>query len=72
MARWVLAGTRGWTAQRIRAAMRGGREQVVPLPEAIPVSIVYFTAWVDADGTVQLRPDVYGHDGVQSRLLGEM
>jgi murein L,D-transpeptidase YcbB/YkuD len=34
----------------------------VPLPEAVPVFVVYETAFADADGRLQFRPDVYGRD----------
>jgi murein L,D-transpeptidase YcbB/YkuD len=37
-------------------------ERSVPLPETIPVHVLYQTAWVDGDGTVQFREDLYGHD----------
>jgi murein L,D-transpeptidase YcbB/YkuD len=71
LARWVLAEADGWTDGRIRAAMWRGQEEHVPLAEPIPVSIAYFTAWVDDDGTVQFRPDVYRHDAAQTGLLPE-
>jgi murein L,D-transpeptidase YcbB/YkuD len=69
LARWVLAGAPGWTPERIAAAMRAGRESSVILAEPIPVSIGYFTAWVDGDGAVQFRPDVYRHDAAQAPLM---
>jgi murein L,D-transpeptidase YcbB/YkuD len=69
LARWVLDGLPGWTPARIAAAMRAGRESAVSLPQAIPVGITYFTVWVDADGTVEFRPDVYRHDAAQAPLL---
>jgi len=69
LARWVLEGAPGWTRERIAAAMRAGRERAVPLAEPIPVGIVYFTVWVDGDGTVEFRPDVYRHDAAQAPLL---
>jgi murein L,D-transpeptidase YcbB/YkuD len=69
LARWVLGDVPGWSPQRIAAAMRAGRENVVALPAPIPVSIGYFTVWVDADGTVRFLPDVYRHDGAQGPLL---
>jgi murein L,D-transpeptidase YcbB/YkuD len=49
--------------------MHAGRESAVSLPEPIPVSIGYFTVWVDADGTVRFLPDVYRHDVGQAPLL---
>ncbi|HET6899970.1 MAG TPA: L,D-transpeptidase family protein, partial [Vicinamibacteria bacterium] len=69
LARWVLADAPGWTPQRIAAAMRAGRESLVALPASIPVSIGYFTVWVDGDGTVRFLPDVYRHDAAQAPLL---
>jgi murein L,D-transpeptidase YcbB/YkuD len=42
---------------------------MVKLAHAWPVSIEYFTAWVDRDGTLQFRNDVYGHD---ASLAGEL
>jgi murein L,D-transpeptidase YcbB/YkuD len=69
LARWVLAGLPGWAPARIAAAMRSGRENLVALPAPIPVSIAYFTVWVDPDGTVRFHPDVYRHDAAQAPLL---
>jgi len=69
LARWVLDGLSGWSPARITAAMHAGRESTVSLPAPIPVSIGYFTVWVDADGTVRFLPDVYRHDAGQAPLL---
>ena len=44
---------------------RGDRKSVI-LDNPIAVHLVYFTAWLDADGTVQFREDIYGQD---ARLL---
>jgi L,D-transpeptidase YcbB len=32
------------------------------LPAPVPVFVVYQTAFVDGDGTLQFRPDVYNRD----------
>jgi len=71
LARWVLGDAPEWSRERIAAAMRAGRESIVPLSAPIPVSIGYFTVWVDGDGTVRFHPDVYRHDGAQGPLLDE-
>ena len=34
-----------------------------PLAEPLPIMLTYQTAWVDGDGLVQFRPDIYGLDG---------
>jgi murein L,D-transpeptidase YcbB/YkuD len=69
LAQWVLEDQTQWTPEKIRAAMASGREQHVALKRHIPVYIVYETAWVDDDGTVQFRDDIYGHDARQERIL---
>jgi murein L,D-transpeptidase YcbB/YkuD len=48
----------------------GGPERQVNLTRHIPVHITYFTAWVDGDGKLQIRDDVYGHDKRVEKALG--
>jgi murein L,D-transpeptidase YcbB/YkuD len=50
--------------------MVGGREARVNLTTKIPVHITYFTAWVDANGDLQVRDDLYGHDRKVEQALG--
>jgi murein L,D-transpeptidase YcbB/YkuD len=69
MAQWVLKDRPEWTPERIKAAMDSGREQQIALKQHIPVYIVYETVWVDDDGTVEFRDDVYGHDAKQEQIL---
>jgi murein L,D-transpeptidase YcbB/YkuD len=46
------------------ARQRGDPEQLVPLPEMVPVYITYLTAM--PEGTeIAFHGDVYGRDGVQ-------
>jgi len=34
----------------------------VPLERQIPVYVEYHTVWVDDDGLVQFRDDIYGYE----------
>jgi murein L,D-transpeptidase YcbB/YkuD len=43
--------------------------QEIPLDKNIPTFIRYYTAWVENDGTVNFRADVYGYDKIQSQFL---
>jgi murein L,D-transpeptidase YcbB/YkuD len=53
----------GWSPERVQEAIaKGGPNQEVPVEPRLPVHVMYFTVWVDADGTVQTFRDVYGHD----------
>ncbi len=62
LARRVMAADPKWTMAAIDAAIATGKTQRLTLPQPIPVEIAYWTAWVDADGTVEFRNDVYGRD----------
>ena len=66
LAKWVLMDAPGWTDEKIREAMHAGDEEHVKLKRAIPVHIVYFTAWADDAGSVRLVSDVYGYDARQA------
>jgi L,D-transpeptidase YcbB len=59
----------GWPRERIMAAIAARRELAVPLREPVPVHVLYRTAWIGADGGVEFRDDLYGHDGRLARLL---
>lgn len=45
-----------------RQMLRRGDEQHVEIKRPVPVHILYRTAWVDHDGRLQLRQDVYRRD----------
>src|SRR5579875_1943687 len=62
LARRVLSGDPQWTLTAIDAAIAAGVTRRVTLPHPILVRVVYWTAYVDADGTVEFRNDVYGRD----------
>jgi murein L,D-transpeptidase YcbB/YkuD len=65
LAEYVLNGGQGWSRETILAAIGEGSERVVPLPNPIDVHVTYLTAWVDASGALQFRPDIYGRDELQ-------
>lgn len=62
----ILRDDPAWTPERISAAMNSGSEKFVPIKKRLPVLIGYFTAFIDKDGDLNFRKDVYGRDG---RLL---
>jgi murein L,D-transpeptidase YcbB/YkuD len=62
LAEWLLRADSIWTTDRIFSAMHSGKEKYVTLNQSVPVFIGYFTAWVDADGRLNFRDDIYGHD----------
>jgi len=60
---------KGWTEARL-ARLIGGKERYVNLPQALPVHIQYFTAYVDAAGELQTREDIYGYSRRVRAALG--
>lgn len=69
LAAYVLRGDSTWTRERMEAAIERWRETRIPVAEPIPVYVLYRTAWVDEEGIVQFRPDLYGHDARLDRAL---
>jgi hypothetical protein len=49
--------------------MYGQSEIDLKFPTPIPVNITYQTAFVDDEGSLQLRKDVYGRDAIMLSLL---
>ena len=52
----------GWTRQKILDSITEGKEQKVRIPHPLNVNFLYLTAWVDQEGTLQFRNDIYGRD----------
>jgi len=69
LAAYLLQDDPAWTSKRIEQTIKGRRHRYVNLPNPIDVRLIYQTAWVDADGRVQLRPDIYGLDKKHQKIL---
>ncbi|WP_067336526.1 L,D-transpeptidase family protein [Stappia indica] len=57
-----------WTAARLKS-MIGGQEKRADLTRPVPVHLAYFTAFVDENGNLQRRPDIYGHNATLTKAL---
>ncbi len=59
-----------WSREKILSSMEGSEEQTVKLNDPVSVYITYNTAWVDENGQLNFRNDVYGLDkGTVSRMF---
>jgi L,D-transpeptidase YcbB len=65
----VLADQDGWSLDRIYAAIKSDERMIVTLEQPLPVHIAYLTAWVNKDGSVHFRNDVYGRDAILANAL---
>ncbi|WP_323846628.1 L,D-transpeptidase family protein [Microbulbifer magnicolonia] len=53
-----------WDQWRIDQLTVGDETTEVELKQKVKVYITYWTAWVDGDGRLNFRPDLYGKDGL--------
>ena len=68
LASYALNADLGATEQ-ISQAIGTGETRYVPLHRKLPVYFLYWTAFPDAQGKIQFRPDIYGRD---RRLIAAM
>jgi len=68
LAVYLLADSE-WSGEGITTALATGANQHIDLPQQVPVHLVYLTAWVDDDGSVQFRDDAYGEDAALDAAL---
>ena len=59
LAVYLMQETPMGSEEAIKSAINKGKTQSLNLPSPIPINIVYVTAWVDSEGTVQFRPNIY-------------
>lgn len=70
LAAFLLAGHEGWDEAKLTEAVASGSTQQVTLPEPVPVHLMYWTSFVDAQGQVHFRPDLYRRDAPLRSALG--
>jgi murein L,D-transpeptidase YcbB/YkuD len=72
LAELLLSDDPRWSRDAIDGAVSSGVEQTVRLARPIPVHLLYWTAWIDAEGVAQHRADIYGRDSPVLRELREL
>ncbi len=65
----LLKGQGEWTKEKVKRLIDAGKHRQLNLARPMPVYLLYWTAFVDIDGTVEFRKDLYGHDAKLDRLL---
>jgi murein L,D-transpeptidase YcbB/YkuD len=69
MADYLLRNDSNWPPEKINEAMYSEKEQYVKLKDPVPVIITYYTAWVDENGKLNFRDDIYSHDNKLSSKM---
>ena len=62
LASYLLGEKNDWTEEKIRAAIKSDEYLKLPIPETIPIYLVYMTSWVGENMGVHFRPDIYNRD----------
>jgi L,D-transpeptidase YcbB len=68
----VLLAPQGISRERIEAIVASGKNTTIKLAEPIPVHVVYITSFVNKDGSVHFREDVYGRDKIVLEALEQV
>jgi len=69
LAEYLLRDNPTWSLKRLEEAIEKGSEQNVSIPKPLNVHFLYLTAWVDEDGIIQFRDDIYGRDAILDAAL---
>ena len=69
LAEQVLRGVAGWDRRKIDAVLASKQRTVVSLSSPLPVHLTYATVWLDEDGQINFRPDIYRRDAKLEKAL---
>lgn len=72
LALYLLREEKAWNTHTIRKAMYSFNPVKTQLIKQYPVHLQYHTVWVDDQGKVNFREDIYGHDQRQMAILKKM
>jgi murein L,D-transpeptidase YcbB/YkuD len=68
----LILGPEGYSRQRIDQIVATGKNTPIRLKTHIPVYVVYLTTFVNKDGSVHFREDVYGRDKIEAEALAKV
>ncbi len=72
LALYLLNDDPRWDREKLRKALNTMKEQFIRLPAPVPVHLLYWTVFIDEDGVVQFRNDIYGRDAQLAKALEEL
>ncbi|MGL5112975.1 MAG: L,D-transpeptidase family protein [Flavobacterium sp.] len=62
LAMFLLKDTTKWTQQKVDKVLTTNIQTAITIKPKMPVYITYFTAWVDSEGNLNFRDDIYNLD----------
>jgi len=71
LAKFLLRNDKNFDDAKIQTLLNQKSERHILLKDKVPIFIAYFTAWVDREGKLNFRDDIYKHDQKMEMLLFE-
>lgn len=71
LAAFLLRDEPDWSRKQIEESITSGKRREIKLKKQVPVHLLYWTAWVDDNGQVNFREDIYERDTILSAALHE-
>lgn len=71
LAAYLLRAHDRWSADNISKTIKTGQRKIVKIGETVYVHLLYWTAWVDKEGRLHFRKDIYDRDMPLDRALNE-
>ncbi|MBW2644025.1 MAG: L,D-transpeptidase family protein [Deltaproteobacteria bacterium] len=71
LAAYLLQDNSKWSLEKLIAAVNRKKNKAILLSHPINIHIFYWTAWVDKDGVINFRDDIYGRDRQLNIALNE-
>ena len=69
LAMYLLRNDKNWNQEKIDTVLKTTTETGISIKPNLPVYITYFTAWVDMNGNLNFRNDIYGLDDQLSKEI---
>ncbi len=70
LAAWIARDEPNMSRERVEGILQANQPVDITLSRPLPVAFTYVTAWVEEDGRLIFRPDIYGRDQVRE-LAGD-
>ena len=72
LALYLLRTNTNWSAEKVDNILATNTETTIRISPTVPVYIAYFTAWVDSNGQLNFRNDLYNLDNkLAKEIFGE-
>ncbi len=71
LAAYLLQNNSKWSLEKLVAVANRKKNKTIFLSDPIKIYILYWTAWVDKDGIINFRDDIYGRDRQLGIALNE-